>query len=228
MDGGSNIDLEETRAELLRARAIHKDAISGVPTDLGAIWRSLLSGNERILDRFDGQRRHYLLLEAGSGIPLPERTARILERALLGSSQKCAAFEFGLSVSTIAMTVKQAFGVLGLRCVGSRAPILMVLAAHAAEHPGAGAPARACEFELVSARYRVVSSARPDNRLLDLLSPAVMDVTRLRVEGKSYATIAALRNSSRRTVANQVAAAFKELHVSGRAELLTRLASWQG
>jgi hypothetical protein len=42
----------------------------------------------------------------------------------------------------------------------------------------------------------------------------------LEIEGKSYAEMAELRQTSKRTVANQLAAAFHRLRISGRAELL--------
>jgi len=49
-------------------------------------------------------------------------------------------------------------------------------------------------------------------------------VTRLLIEGKSYQDMAKLRDTSKRTVANQLASAFHRLGISGRAELLCLLA----
>jgi DNA-binding NarL/FixJ family response regulator len=46
----------------------------------------------------------------------------------------------------------------------------------------------------------------------------------LLLEGCPYSEIARQRNTSVRTVANQVAAAFTRLHVSGRAQLLASTA----
>jgi DNA-binding CsgD family transcriptional regulator len=63
---------------------------------------------------------------------------------------------------------------------------------------------------------------RPDVELWPTLSRSEAAVARLLVEGKSHAEIAALRGTSRRTVANQLAASFHKLHISGRAQLLRR------
>jgi len=74
-------------------------------------------------------------------------------------------------------------------------------------------------------RRQTISVARPDNQLAEWLSPAEYAVTRLLIEGKSYEELARLRQTSKRTVANQLASAFHRLGISGRAELLCLLAS---
>ena len=55
------------------------------------------------------------------------------------------------------------------------------------------------------------------------LTQAEEAVTRLLVEGHSHSRIAELRPASRRTVANQLVAAFRKLGISGRPELLAKL-----
>jgi DNA-binding NarL/FixJ family response regulator len=45
-------------------------------------------------------------------------------------------------------------------------------------------------------------------------------VAALKTQGASAAAIAAMRNTSPRTVANQVAATYRKLHVSSRVELM--------
>jgi DNA-binding CsgD family transcriptional regulator len=54
------------------------------------------------------------------------------------------------------------------------------------------------------------------------LSRAEHEVTRLALKGLSNAAIAGLRRSSARTVANQLAAAYRKLGVSSRRELQAR------
>jgi DNA-binding CsgD family transcriptional regulator len=70
--------------------------------------------------------------------------------------------------------------------------------------------------------YRWVLLPRPDVDLWTGLSPAEADVARMLLEGRTHAEIAALRGTSMRTVANQLAASFQKLHVSGRSQLLSR------
>jgi DNA-binding NarL/FixJ family response regulator len=64
---------------------------------------------------------------------------------------------------------------------------------------------------------------RPERALAKELSCAEFAVVRSFIEGDCYATIARRRGTSERTVANQIASIFRRLHVSGRAELLSRL-----
>jgi DNA-binding CsgD family transcriptional regulator len=58
---------------------------------------------------------------------------------------------------------------------------------------------------------------------LEELTPAEYSVLRLYVEGYRQSEIAAARRTSRRTVANQLAAVFRKFRVSGRAEFMARL-----
>ena len=63
----------------------------------------------------------------------------------------------------------------------------------------------------------------PLPRLDGLLPPAVREVVQLHAEGRTHAEIAAQRSTSKRTVANQLSAAFQKLGVSGRPGLLEYL-----
>jgi DNA-binding NarL/FixJ family response regulator len=58
-------------------------------------------------------------------------------------------------------------------------------------------------------------------------SPAVVEVCALALQGCSHAEIATRRGTSARTVANQLASAFRRLGVSGRLELLAAVARLQ-
>ncbi|HEY0468663.1 MAG TPA: helix-turn-helix transcriptional regulator [Polyangiaceae bacterium] len=74
-------------------------------------------------------------------------------------------------------------------------------------------------------QLRAIDMPRPEQWLVETrgLPNAELEVIRGLVEGRSYAEIAALRGTSQRTIANQIAAAFKRLKVSGRNELIPRL-----
>jgi DNA-binding NarL/FixJ family response regulator len=114
---------------------------------------------------------------------------------------------------------------MGVPESASRVPLVLVLAAEAARSELWVESTRVTHFTQGPEHYQLVSCARPDAELSRVLAPAACAVTRLLVEGKCHAEIAAARNTSSRTVANQLAAAFTRLQVSGRAELLYRLAS---
>jgi DNA-binding CsgD family transcriptional regulator len=73
---------------------------------------------------------------------------------------------------------------------------------------------------LISA-YLVENEAEP--RLPAALSPSERAVTVLVLQGASNAQIAALRGTSARTVANQIAGIFRKLRVNSRGELMARL-----
>jgi len=162
---------------------------------------------------------------AGRGSALSKRHAEILERSLIEGARKSVAIDLGLCPSSVAEILKQGFGFMGLSCWPSRIPLLLVLAAHAqrARELDRAAAARLADNQQFL--RQTISVTRPDNELAAQLTPAEFAVTRLLMEGKSYAQMALVRQTSARTVANQLAAAFHRLGVSGRAELLCSLAS---
>jgi DNA-binding NarL/FixJ family response regulator len=114
---------------------------------------------------------------------------------------------------------------MGLHCSPSNAPPLLVMAAHAARGHASFASARSRQLHGANTWFRVVSSPRPDHDLKEVLTGAELAVARLLVDGASHAEIARARGSSRRTVANQLAAVFQRLGVSGRADLLRALSA---
>jgi DNA-binding NarL/FixJ family response regulator len=69
---------------------------------------------------------------------------------------------------------------------------------------------------------RVPSEASLAERA-ERLTPSERAVVALAVAGSSNGSIAALRGSSRRTIANQLAAAYEKLGLSGRRELRAKL-----
>jgi len=79
---------------------------------------------------------------------------------------------------------------------------------------------RRSTIPLAGLQYTVTSAPRPERSLGHLLTRSEQEVLRLLIEGKAYQEVAALRRTSQRTVANQVASAFRKLNVSGRIDLL--------
>jgi DNA-binding CsgD family transcriptional regulator len=69
----------------------------------------------------------------------------------------------------------------------------------------------------------LLGAACPDVGPLETLGDEEAAVTRLWIEGKTHREIAELRRRSPHTVANQLAATYEKLGVSGRFELVARL-----
>ncbi|MET0789996.1 MAG: helix-turn-helix transcriptional regulator [Polyangiaceae bacterium] len=204
---------------------------------LSALWTELVSGYCRVEQvEFTAQTCGVVVTrghrsQGDERAPLPARDIEILERSLLEGVRKSVAADFGLCPSSVAEILRRCFAFMGLSCWPSRIPLLLVMAAHA---KSVSAPARAEKVVHQNQQFprQSISAARPDNELSSWLSPAEFAVTRLLIEGRSYAEVARLRQTSKRTVANQLASAFHRLRISGRAELLCllakqKLASWQ-
>ncbi|MEI9935977.1 MAG: helix-turn-helix transcriptional regulator [Pseudomonadota bacterium] len=197
---------------------------------LSALWAELVSGSCKIEHTEFTQQSCAVVVTRGhcpsgaEGTRLSLRDTDILERALLEGVRKSVAVDFGLCPSSIAEILRRCFVFMGLSCWPSRIPLLLVMAAHAKYASGSQRSAKLLLAQNQQFLRQSISVARPDNELSEWLSPAEYAVTRLLIEGKSYQEMAKLRETSKRTVANQLASAFHRLGISGRAELLCLLA----
>jgi DNA-binding NarL/FixJ family response regulator len=211
----------------LAGRAELADAHSTTPVDLQLVWKSLVSGALRISTCFFSTTRCGIVMTepAATGAVLSGRRREILERILCGTGQYCVALELHVAPSTVALNARLALEGLGVAGRPSRAhPLLMRAAAAARERQSSSAslsfiPDADCR------QLRVIGIPRPDDVLArtGAMPAAELEVIRHLVEGRSYAEIAALRGTAERTIANQIATAFKRMNVSGRNELIPRL-----
>lgn len=223
-------DSGELFGQALRASALRDESSGAEPIDLGQVWRDLRSGCWKIADDFHSDARCYLVLIAAPD-PAPHRRSLgvrdldLLERVLTEGSQKRVALSLGVSTSTIAGASKSGLASMGLSCLASKVPPLLVLAARASKGESPLGDERVTRLHDGKSAFRIVSASRPDDFLAELLPPAEFAVVRLVVDGRSHAEIAVLRRCSRRTVANQLASVFQRLSVSGRAELLLHLSA---
>jgi DNA-binding NarL/FixJ family response regulator len=209
----------------LRALAAEQEATEVIA--LPTIWTDLTEGRARIVDDFFTEDRCFIVLNpVGARAPvLPPRRQRLLEELLRGHHTKQVAADLNLSISTVSQDAKLALRQLGLdRTVGYVHPMLAmsVQAANDGERTESG---RTGLFAFGDRTLRVVGCARPEGHLARILSPAEFAVVRGVIEGKNYVEIATHRGTSTRTVANQLAAAFRRLGVSGKADLLHRVVS---
>jgi DNA-binding NarL/FixJ family response regulator len=212
-----------------RAAAIAAERESRDQVPLARVWLELKSGQARIVDGFITEERCYLVLTAPRAYenPCPPKGRRlfILEGVLCGQSLKTLAFDLCVSPSTVSNEAKLALQQLGLQCTPCKANPLLAVLARAAAQEQLNRCARVGYFSDENRAFRVIATARPEARLAPVLSPAEFAVVRGLLEGRNYLEIAKKRGTSTRTVANQIAAAFRRLGVSGRGSLLNHVVS---
>lgn len=215
----------------------HGPTSSAVPrlaeeaVNLSALWTELITGSCKVVDTLFSPETCTLVVRraqpAQRGASLSRRDIDILEQSMLAGVRKSVAVDHCLCPSSIAEILRRCFVFMGLSCWPSRIPLVLVMAAHAKYAEESPLPAKRVVAQNQRFAQQSISASRPDIELARALSAAEYGVTRLLVEGKSYAQIAELRRTSRRTVANQLASAFHRLDISGRSELLCLLAKRQ-
>jgi DNA-binding CsgD family transcriptional regulator len=224
------------RASVLQPGPIDQGAFDGpwatsppVQTiELATCWQELASGRRQIADSAASADYYFLLLTrvvkpAGARRGIRTRNFRVLNQMLLTPSRKQVAFELGLSASSIAALSKQCLNSIGLSCTPCTAPPLLIMAAAAARAQASGVTSATAERWLLAPHFELIRAPRPELRFAPAFSRAQFDVAQRLLEGNSYEQIAARRQTSTRTVANQVASVFERLGVSGRNELAQRL-----
>lgn len=103
---------------------------------------------------------------------------------------------------------------------GARAPLSAAPAAPASEPaPSVEGPIFATRLRAAGKELFVLSLPSPAAQLPTVLTAAERHVAGLVLDGLSNRTIAQVRGTSVRTVANQIASVFRKLNVTGRAEL---------
>lgn len=214
--------------ELERFKAIRANEEAAEPFAIANLWLELAQGRARMRECFFNDETCYLAVEAVTA-PLPPerrllpRKLRVLERVLLRGGQKPVAAELGLAPSTVAIIAGGCLRAMGIDSGASRAPLPLWMSLHAVHDNTIYGEARLSKITHGGKTYSIIAVPRPERRLRQLVSPAEYSVLRLLVEGLSHAEMAGLRNTSVRTVANQLASAFHKLGVSGRSELLCQL-----
>jgi DNA-binding CsgD family transcriptional regulator len=191
-------------------------------TDLACIWRGLVSGELALLRvTYVGARCLAVLEErAGRRVSIPRSAAVFLERFLSGDSPKVIAFEEDVAISTVSQNCSLALRAIGLPSAPSKAPVFLMMAAHAAR--GLALPPARLEGICPRIARWVISTDLPGATLNARLSRGEREVAQLVIKCNSHSQISRARRTSVRTVANQVSATFKKLGLSGQAELRTR------
>lgn len=155
--------------------------------------------------------------------PLEGRSLEVLESVLAGRSLNATAIDLGVSNSTVSGEFKNAVSALG---IGGRLASLPMVVAQLwqATRSGSSQTVPVGTLPAGGVGWHVLLVPRPDLALKEQLSGAELDVCRMQLAGLSHAEIARSRATSLRTTANQLSAVFRKLAVSGRLELVTKLA----
>jgi DNA-binding NarL/FixJ family response regulator len=210
-----------------RDAAIHAEGSSHDRVALAEVWHELTTGQTRIIDGFITEERCYLRLTLPlgrvRGAALSGRRLSILQGLLCGQSIKALAYDLSLSPSTVSYEGKAALRQLGMEGTPCKANPLLAMLARAEADEQLDRCARIACYSEADGMFRVIGAPRPDARLAPVLSPAEFAVVRGLLEGRNYLEIARNRGTSTRTVANQLAAAFRRLGVSGRGSLLNHV-----
>jgi DNA-binding CsgD family transcriptional regulator len=159
------------------------------------IWTALIEGQVSVVERFDGGRRYYLLVDNApstrSHRTLSKRELEVVRLSARGLSTKLMAYGLGLSPPTISNALATAAAKLGLK---SRSDLVRVASL------------------LIDSPRRQVAAAT-----LTATEREVFELVRM---GLSNADIAASRARSVHTVANQVSSLLRKTTSSTRRGLI--------
>ena len=213
--------------EQLRVLVVNAAAAPLTLSESQSLWRGLEGQQLKTIASFLHEgHAHLVLSESNSDSErhgVNPKYWQIFESVMLGIGRKELCFDLNLPSSTLAIGLKQTLIGIGLNCSPARVPLVLALLAHTAAG-SSNRELRIARVDLEGHRY-VVLSTNLHSKAWARLSSAERIVLELRAFGKSHADIAEQRKTSRRTVANQLAAATHRLGVSGRLDLLRMMAS---
>jgi len=215
----------KTSDSTFRHRAISVDTTASTPFQLGQLWQALSRGVWRFRDACATNERYLAVLEEPADPqPLHQKKLRLFEQILLGTPPKVVAIDSGISLSSVTAATQDSLHGMGLPNRAMHASVILTMAARALHQPETTPQlGRLTPWAVDGKNYLVLSVERPDLHFPVALSLAEAEVLRHLLAGASYAEISGARAVSPRTVANQLATAFRKLGVSGRRATIDRL-----
>jgi DNA-binding CsgD family transcriptional regulator len=196
------------------------------PLAPAALWEELVRGRARVHDHyFDQEWMALRIVSVDKKVALSNLSQTILNQTFSARAQKVVSIQRGIAPSTVTGALRRALSHLGLECAPSRMPVLLQIIAEAGL---IGAPVPnvvSVEQRVDTHLYTTILLHDPSAWLLARLSAGEAAVTRLRLHGTSLEAISSSRGRAVRTIANQLAAAYRKLHVSSRSDLLAMLIS---
>jgi DNA-binding NarL/FixJ family response regulator len=199
--------------ETLRAAVVQQETERGKPTEDGDCARdALLAGRWSLVDRFDSDGRRFVVAYRNPpGVLDPRRLSlrdrEVAARIARGMSQTAVAAELGVRPSTVASVAAGIIEKLGLRSTGEL-PLFW--------RDTAGKAAALVRSDVVALYCSEPKPVVPE------LTRAEREVLSGVIRGQSNREIAVYRDTSTRTVANQVASLLKKFGVASRTELSAR------
>jgi DNA-binding CsgD family transcriptional regulator len=176
-----------------------------------ALWQGLVGGRWSLVERWDTDRKRFIVAVENQPDNLDPRALRPREGAAArlatgGAAAKDIAYALGISPSNARALLASALQKLGLR---SRRELLRWNPKRAEVHVIAEQP---------NLRVLAIPEQRP-GPAFNSLTEAERIVAALAADGKSNTEIARARGTSVRTVANQMAAILRKLGVGSRADI---------
>jgi DNA-binding NarL/FixJ family response regulator len=206
---------------LLRDAVLQRETLRSQNRD-DNLWPALIAGEWTLIDRFEASGRRVVVAHrneppARAFHILSHREGCALQQAMDGVSNKAIAIGLKVSEATVSRLVSEALGRLRLKSLSEAAAIRGT--DHTTMHFGQGRAA---------INLAVVNlPEQPSQLAMDVevarLTRAERFVLTHALKGHSDRQIASARNTSRRTVANQMAAVFAKLGVRSRRELVARV-----
>ena len=212
------------RAAVTTIDAVRRKQRKSDPADALGRWKALVGGRWSLVDQFERSGRHFLVAKPNEArhvkpARLARREAQVVAHAALGHPNKVIAYELGLTESAVAAYLTRAKTKLG-----ARSRIELIAAVAAAVSPGAKRSTdRANQIEVMLGGDRFTVLAGEQLPMFAPLTTSERDVVWAALAGDSNEGIARARGCSARTVANQLASAYKKLDVASRSELACRL-----
>ena len=199
-----------TLRAMVRAR---ERARSGRRVDAEPLWPELVAGRWTLVDSFEHAERRYVVVYRNPPdaprVRLSPRTREVLERTARGEATKVIAAALGVGEAAVSMTLHTAMARLRIASVGDLIRL--------------GGDARP-DTVFRDENLWTAALPSPARLRLDALTRSEREVLAELLHGASNGEIAARRNRSRRTVANQVASVLAKLGVDSRRALQARLA----
>jgi len=219
-EGNAQDSAPRSLREILRRAVTRRERMRAGDGD--SLWPAVVAGEWILVDRFEASGRRHVVAYPCDALARPfqmlSRAQSVaLRRALDGTASKVIASEMCVSDSTASRLIQRALRALGLRDLADALRLRSM--AHSTMRIGSGPDC--VHVGVLNDEHPEAERVRPQHILG--LTRAEQDVLAAIVRGDSHQQVAAMRGTTKRTVANQVASIFGKLGVSSRRELVARL-----
>lgn len=219
----SNVAVKRSARESLRNAVLSRERMltragRSDPDEAMSAWKGLVQGRWSLVDRFDTDQRRYVVAVRNDPTHpdprgLTDHERQVSEYVGLGRSSKEISYILGVSSSAVTNCTARVQTKLGL---SSRTELTAFFA------PG-GLRAKLAEVSIAGEKLLVGAYPLINEKQVLPLTDAERSILAHLLAGSTNNDIAQRRNTSDRTVANQVQSIFDKLQVRSRSELAARL-----